>query len=228
MKMVPPKRMQTTVGRRPKSLKPDAGTRADILAAARQVFARRGVDGTSVREVAAAAKVNKAMIYYHFKDKVDLYRAVLGDSFAALDRVWEHDIFQSSASSREKIQKYVEEFIRFEQSNEELRRIMSIEFASSGENCKWLADNNFRYHYEKLVLILKQGIRAGELKKFDPAIVISSLLGMIVHCFISRPIAEYVTGKKMDLSIKRFGKFITTIFLDGLALRPNCRQVRRK
>jgi TetR/AcrR family transcriptional regulator len=227
MKTVPPKRMQT-VGRRPKSLRPDAGTRADILTAARQVFARRGVDGTSVREVAAAAKVNKAMIYYHFKDKVDLYRAVLGDSFAALDRVWDHDIFQSDASSRKKIQKYVEEFIRFEHSNEELRRIMSIEFASCGENCKWLADNNFRYHYENLVLILKQGIRAGELKKFDSAIVISSLLGIIVHCFIARPVAEYVTGKKMDLSIKRFGKFVTTILLDGLALKPNCKQVRRK
>jgi TetR/AcrR family transcriptional regulator len=216
------------VGRRPKSIKADVDTRADILIAARQVFARRGVDGTSVREVAEAAKVNNAMIYYHFKDKVDLYRAVLGDSFAALDHVWDNKIFQSNAPVRNKIQKYIEEFIRFEQSNEDLRRIMSIEFASCGENCKWLADNYFQRHYEKLVLILKQGTRAGELKKFDPTVVISSLLGMIVQGFISRPIAEYVTGKKMDLSIKRFGNFITTIFFDGLALKSEYKRTRKK
>jgi AcrR family transcriptional regulator len=227
MKTDSQKRMRA-VGRRPKSMKSDAGTRADILVAARRVFARRGVDGTSMREVAAAAKVNKAMIYYHFKDKVALYRAVLGDSFSALDKVWDHNIFQSNAPVRRKIQKYIEEFIRFEESNEELRKIMSIEFASCEENCKWLADNYFQRHYEKLVSMLNQGICSGELKKYDPAIVISSLLGMIVHCFISRPIAEYITGKKMDLSIKRFGKYITTIFFDGIALKPNCKQVRKK
>jgi len=206
------------VGRRPKSVKTDADTRADILSAARRVFSRRGVDGTSVREVAAAAKVNNAMIYYYFKDKVDLYRAVLGDSFAALDRVWEHPIFHSDASARKKIQKYIEEFILFEQSNEELRRIMSIELASCKENCKWLADNYFKQHYEKLVSIFQQGIKSGELRKFDHRIVIASLLGVIVHNFISKPIAEYITRGKMDLSVKRFGSFVTTVFFDGLAL----------
>ncbi len=213
------KKNTKTAGRRPGFLNRPENTRAAILNAARHVFARRGVDGTSVREVAETAHVNNAMIYYHFKDKTDLYRAVLADSFAALDRIWEHPVFQSSATARQKLQKYIEEFIRFEHSNEELRKIMSMEFATSGESTRWLADNYFKFHYEKLSVIMKDGMRSGEFKKYDPDIVIASIIGVIVQNFITQPVAEYLTGKKMDLSVEQFGRFVSSAFLDGLALK---------
>ena len=207
-----------SVGRRPKSGRTEPDTRSEILAAARQVFAQRGLEGASVREVAEVANVNNAMIYYHFKDKGELYRAVLADSFSAFDSIWEHKIFKSDVSARVKIRKYVDEFIRFQHSNEELRRIMSMEFAACSENCKWLADNFFTHSYEKLAKIMKAGMRSGELKKFDPSKAIPSLIGMIIHSFIMKPIAEYIVGKKFDLSVARYGKFITEMFFDGLCL----------
>ncbi len=203
-------------GRRPKPASPDLNTRAAILSAARDVFARCGFEGASTREVAETARVNNAMIYYHFKDKGELYRAVLADSFAAFDKIWEHEIFRSAASARTKIRQYVEEFIRFQHANEELRRIISMEFAACTDNCKWLADNFFTHSYEKLAAIMKEGMRSGELKKFDPAKAIPALVGMIIHSFIMKPIAEYIAGKKLDLSVARYGKFITEMFFDGL------------
>lgn len=205
-------------GRRPKSTKPDQDSRVAILKAARSVFARRGFEGASTREVAEIARVNNAMIYYHFKDKVELYRAVLGDSFATFDRIWEHKIFISSATTRAKIKKYVEEFIRFQHGNEELRKIMSMEFAACSKNTKWLADNYFVSSYGKLASLLKEGMKRGELRKIDPAMAIPSLVGMIIHSFIMRPIAEHVTGKKLDLTAGRFGSFVTSMFFDGLCL----------
>ena len=213
-----------TVGRRPKSALPSLDSRAAILAAALHVFARKGVDGTTMREVAKSAKVNNAMIYYHFGDKETLYRAVLSDSFEALDHIWTHPVFAGDALAREKIQKYIEGFIRFEHGNDDLRRIMSMEHASCGENCKWLADKYFHGHYEKLVAILKDGMRSGELKKCDPTFAISSLIGIVVHNFISQPIAEYVVGKKIDLSVARFGKFVTELYFDGLAAKKSSRK----
>ncbi len=213
------KQKKAVIGRRPKPASPDLAGREVILAAARNVFARCGFEGASTREVAEVARVNNAMIYYYFKDKGELYRAVLADSFNAFDRIWEHDIFKSPATARAKIQRYLEEFIRFQHSNEELRRIMSMEFAACSENCKWLADNFFAHAYDKLANILKQGMKSGELKKFDPAQAIPSLIGMVIHSFIMRPIAEYITGKKMDLTAQRYGKFVTDMFFDGLCLR---------
>jgi TetR/AcrR family transcriptional regulator len=205
-----------TAGRRPASDQIDGNTRSSIIAAARTLFARRGLEGTSVREVAEAANVNNAMIYYHFTDKVGMYRAVLADSFTEFDRIWEHELFSTNVSARAKIRKYVEELIRFQRDNEEIRRILSMEFASCGKNIKWLADNFFNHSYEKLAAILKEGVKRGELKQVDLSAAISTLVGMVIHSFITRPVAEYVIGKKLDLSPGHFGAFVTGLFFDGL------------
>jgi len=207
-------------GRRPKAGRPEGDTRAAILAAAREVFARHGLDGTSVREVAEAAKVNNAMIYYHFQDKDALYRSVLTDSFSALTDIWKDDIFTSPVSVREKIRKYVESFIRFQQNNEDLRRIMAMEFAGSGGNITWICTEYFADNYSRLIKIFKEGMKNGELRKCDPSLAVASLIGVIIHNFILQPMAEHVHGKKADLSPKKFGLFITELFFSGLASKP--------
>lgn len=47
-------------------------SRKRILKAAEELFAEKGFNGTSVNMIAEKASVNKAMIYYHFKDKNDI------------------------------------------------------------------------------------------------------------------------------------------------------------
>ena len=75
-----------TAPRRPAASKParsrDAdATKARILVAARAEFARLGLAGARVDAIAARAKANKRMIYHYFKDKDDLFRAVLEDAY---------------------------------------------------------------------------------------------------------------------------------------------------
>jgi TetR/AcrR family transcriptional regulator len=206
-----------TAGRRPKSGQSDGDTRLEILHAARRVFAQRGLDGTSVREVANAARVNNAMIYYHFKDKEDLYRAVLSDSFSAMTDIWKDPIFAAKTPVRQKIEKYVECFIRFQKGNEDLRRIMAMEFAGSGGNIRWICEKYFADNFARLVSIFKEGMKNGELKKFDPSLAVASLIGVIIHNFILQPMAEHVHGRCVNLSPKRFGTFVTDLFFNGLA-----------
>ena len=43
------------------------------LSAARELFARKGYSGTSVREIVAAADVTKPVLYYYFRNKEGLY-----------------------------------------------------------------------------------------------------------------------------------------------------------
>ncbi len=52
-------------------------TRRHILATAERLFAERGLDAVSTREITAAAGVNSAAIYYHFGTKRDLIAAIL-------------------------------------------------------------------------------------------------------------------------------------------------------
>ena len=60
---------------------PAPPTRDRILAAAAEEFAERGFDGAKVDRIAARARVNKAMLYYHFRSKTALYQAILLDLF---------------------------------------------------------------------------------------------------------------------------------------------------
>src|SRR6476659_8572679 len=61
---------------RPSRVSPDR-----ILAAAAGEFAERGFGGARVDRIARRARVNKAMLYYHFKSKQALYRALLRQMF---------------------------------------------------------------------------------------------------------------------------------------------------
>ena len=54
-------------------------TRQDVFLAAAELFSARGFDGVGVDDIAHVARLNKAMIYYHFDDKLALYRDVVRD-----------------------------------------------------------------------------------------------------------------------------------------------------
>jgi AcrR family transcriptional regulator len=64
-----------------KSRDPNA-TRARILAAAKAEFARKGLGGARVDDIAARAKANKRMLYHYFGNKDDLFRITLEDAYA--------------------------------------------------------------------------------------------------------------------------------------------------
>jgi TetR/AcrR family acrAB operon transcriptional repressor len=55
-------------------------TRHRIVESARQVFSRAGVTNTSLEEVAKEAGVTRGAVYWHFRDKADLFRAVRADT----------------------------------------------------------------------------------------------------------------------------------------------------
>lgn len=59
--------------------------RAAIVAAVAPVFARRGFEGATTRQLAAAAGVSEALLYRHFPSKEDLYRAIGTSHFADRD-----------------------------------------------------------------------------------------------------------------------------------------------
>ncbi len=62
-------------------------TRAAVLATAAQLFASRGFDGTSLQLIADTMGVRKANVYYYFRTKEEIARALLDDRVAALDEL---------------------------------------------------------------------------------------------------------------------------------------------
>ena len=54
-----------------------AGTRASLLDAAEHLFFKQGVSGTSLAQIAESAGATRGAIYWHFKDKADLFNAMM-------------------------------------------------------------------------------------------------------------------------------------------------------
>src|SRR5258708_29586480 len=52
-------------------------TQAAVLQAARELFAATGYAGTGTEEIVARARVTRGALYHHFRDKPDLFRAVM-------------------------------------------------------------------------------------------------------------------------------------------------------
>jgi len=77
------------IGARTRRNKPVPGSRERVLAAAEQLFSRKGYSATSVDEIAESAKASPSSIYWHFKGgKDDILLAVIEESTATyVDRV---------------------------------------------------------------------------------------------------------------------------------------------
>src|SRR2546426_3152445 len=87
-------------------------SRSAILRAAAQEFAEHGIAGARTDTIAREAGVNKALLYYYFKDKETLYGAVLDDAFSGL-KATVFRVLDSDLPPREKILSYVGAYFDF-------------------------------------------------------------------------------------------------------------------
>jgi len=57
----------------------DQDRRQQILDAAQQVFAQKGFEGASIKDLAKAAKISPGLLYWYFKDKTDLFASLISE-----------------------------------------------------------------------------------------------------------------------------------------------------
>src|SRR6266853_584204 len=89
-----------------------AASRAAILRAAEEEFTEHGIAGARTEAIAREARVNKALLYYYFKDKETLYGAVLDNAFSGLKSTV-FQVLDSDLPPREKIMAYTGAYFRF-------------------------------------------------------------------------------------------------------------------
>ncbi len=172
-------------------------SRIAILEAAVREFAREGVAGARTDAIARSAGVNKALLYYYFKDKEALYQAVLDEVFRGVRISIEHALSQP-LPPRERLKAYVGAHFDYIASNPLYPRIVHAEFLRAGRSpagMQRIAKEYFRPIFSQLSGLLQEGIRAGEFRPVNVMHFIPSMVSVIVFYFITAaPIMHVVTG----------------------------------
>lgn len=82
-------------------------TRAKLVDVARQLFAKRGVDDTTMNDIAVASKKGRRTLYTYFKSKEDIYMAVVESELEMLSDAMEQ-VAKKDITPDEKILKLIE------------------------------------------------------------------------------------------------------------------------
>jgi TetR/AcrR family transcriptional regulator len=170
-------------------------SRAAILQAAAREFAELGIAGARTDAIAREAHVNKALLYYYFKDKETLYGAVLNNAFSAM-KATVFKVLDSDLPPRQKIMSYVGAYFDFIASNPIYPKLMQREMMRAREgdsvHIDRLIKTYFQPIYRRVAELLHKGIAEGEFRKVDPTHFVPSMISMIVFYFSSAPVMRRI------------------------------------
>ncbi len=133
-----------------------------------------GVDG-----IAERAKVNKAMIYYHFADKLALYRAVVGDMLSTLGNTVT-EIAAAELSPAGKLDRFIENFVRLADSRPWFPTLMLREMAEGAPHLDLETLSHIKAVFAGFGKILAEGEAAGAFRKVHPVLAYASIVGPLV------------------------------------------------
>ena len=192
--------------------------RGRIVGSALRCFAAKGYAGTSLREIAEAARTTKPMIYYYFDSKEGLYISTLGDllqQFAeALDRVTGPE-----QGPLEKLHGFCDGYLRYFQSQEPhvafvVREVFGLGASIMSEFGRSL-DQRIR---SRLTRILEEGVQQGIFRAGDVESCTIGIMG-ILNMFILRRIFGGV-----DLDRNAAVAQVVDYYVNGL-LVPSARTI---
>jgi TetR/AcrR family transcriptional regulator len=170
-----------------------AQSRALILEAAERIFAEAGLAGARTDAIAGAAGVNKALLYYYFKSKDELYRAVLEEHLKDF-RQQALAALAAEGSAREIVLAYVSMHFDFISSRPFYPRLFHRLMMAGGKGLERLAREYFAPLARKFVALIEQGIRSGEFRSLDSNHTAISLVALTVFYFSAAPVVRVVSG----------------------------------
>jgi len=151
-------------------------TKELILNTATELFAIHGYDGLRVDEIASKAQVNKATIYYHFKDKNFIFETIIMEM---VDKIFK-EIEKKQKGLDEplkKVEAFFDAISHIVIKYRNLAKIMMQELAVNGKNLSNELKMRFFKILEILINIVDEGIKKEQFKKVSAALIHTIFLG---------------------------------------------------
>ena len=174
-----------------------ARTRRRILTAAVREFSRSGLAGARTEQIAQAAGVNKALLYYYYRSKEDLYAASMD---AVFERLWSdfQNMMQEPVSAGERILRAVLQNFDRMLTHTALHGMMQQEMMRMhrGEEHRMnqVAERFMRPLWVRYEEVIGEGIASGEIIRVNPSMIRYSSIGSTFFYFLSAPVTGMAFG----------------------------------
>jgi AcrR family transcriptional regulator len=197
---------------------PATGARANLVRAALRLFAEKGYEGASTREICDAAGANLSAIRYYFGDKAGLYRTVFAEPLGDLAggrRPGEY----ATLPLPQALQRFYREFLEPLRHGEAVQQVMRLHLRELVEPTGVLnepADADLRLMYAGLLRLLS---RHFALRRADADLqrMAMALIGMATQCYLmqggAQPVAPQLAGsaRAIDLLVERVSGYAMAI-----------------
>ncbi len=195
-------------------------TKENILNVATNEFTIYGYDSVSMNQLASKLAVNKATIYYHFKDKQSLYQEVIKNLIISNQENIQK-VLSSSLEPKEKFKAYIREVIQTIKNKPQIVALSLREMANYGAN----VDEQIVPYVEQEIEHLRLAIMELPLKEkyesLDMYLLKSVILGTISHYYafeMSNLKFKGLTpfGKNSEDVLNFTNEFLVDFILDAL------------
>ncbi len=176
-----------------------------ILQIAEKLFAEKGFDGTSIRNISKDAGVNIAMVSYYFGSKEKLLESLI--LFRTSDlRIQLENLLKDATSPIEKINKIIELYISKINKNKSIYQILHFELLSKKRTTNF---KNFkevkRKNLELLEKIIQEGQRAGVFREnINVVLIPPTILGTFFDFQMNRPYYEELLQLDTDAAFDQY------------------------
>jgi TetR/AcrR family transcriptional regulator len=180
-----------------------------ILAAAAVEFAARGYAGARVDEIARRARVNKAMLYYHFASKQGLYRTLLRTTFAGIAAPLQA-IAAQPLPPADRLDRAVDAMAAFVAAHPHFPSIMLREAAEGGGHLDRQTLDALAAVPRAFADILQSGIDQGAFRRMHPLAAYFTTIAPVLMFVASTPVRRQLSatrllpGARTPLSRARF------------------------
>jgi AcrR family transcriptional regulator len=192
--------------------------RQQIIRAAIALFAQKGFEGTTTREIALAAGVSEALIFRHFPTKQDLYAAIIDSKMKECRRSFRQELQEAMThrDDRAFFTRLAEEILRMYREDPSFVRLMLFSALEGHELSRMVYETHVAEMFEELAAYIGHRVREGEFRRVDPRVAARAFLGMIAHHALVRELFD-PTGRLLNLDDRTAARAFAALFLEGVA-----------
>lgn len=170
--------------------------KAHIINNAIDLFAEKGFEGTSIRDLATRAGVNVAMVNYYFGSKEKLFESMVAERASYTRGLLDEIANNPTYSDIEKIEHIVDSYINKLFTNRKFHRVLHQEMMLSHRETLQQSIVDHLYPNSLIIKnIIEAGIKKGAFKKVDAPLVIATMHGTINQVLLSKRMCNKLLNK---------------------------------